>query len=415
MSVLMPHQERAVEEARVILAKNKVVYLALDCRVGKSMAGLTLANGLKSDSKAGILVLTRKKAIESILGDAKALGLDSEDLVVTNYESAHKVDHGRFGAVILDECHSLSGYPKPGKAAKEARRLCLSANGIIMMSATPAIESGSQWFHQFWATGRGLGQGYAGFYKWFKDYGVPKKIRIAGGREVNDYSEVRQEVHDHVKKYCVTVTQEEAGFKVKPEVVVHRIEDDESVQMGKRICKHGILELGERVVVAENPAASQQKAAMICGGTVLDDEGGRFEFISEKASYLLNRVKDGRRLVVFTAWVAERDMLIRLLKEHGWRAGEDMEALERGELDVFVGSLKRYSEGVNLAWLTDGAMVLYSLSFSGATYHQVLNRMIRYDRVEPVKVHVLLVKDSVEEKIYNAVSQKRDYQARVYE
>jgi SNF2 family DNA or RNA helicase len=85
-----------------------------------------------------------------------------------------------------------------------------------------------------------------------------------------------------------------------------------------------------------------------------------------------------------------------------------MDAFKTGAFNVFVGSIKRFCEGIDLAWL-NGSMILYSLTFSGSTYEQILNRMNRFDRIEPIKVHVLLVKNSIEEKIFAAVSNKKNF------
>lgn len=402
---LLPHQDKAVNQAKGKLDQYGVVIIAAECRTGKTSIALTLA----SKYSGKVLVLSKKKALEGIQGDSDALGVK---VFAINYESAHKVASGA-ETVILDEVHCLSGFPKPSRAAKLVKEICKKATRVILLSATPAIESSGQWYHIFWATRRGPFQHYSTFYKWFKEFGVPKKIKIAGGMEVNDYSEVKSIVSEKVKDFAVMATQNSAGFKVKPTVLEHYIEAPEIVKMGNRLKKDGIIEIGGHSVVAETPAAALQKMAMVCGGTLINDEGESLEVYSamDKLEFLERKMKKDRQYAIFTSYIAERSLIIEHFEPLGWKCGDDMEAFKAGELDLFVGSLKRYSEGFDLSWLVNGAMIIYSLTFSGTTFHQILNRMIKYDRVDPAYVHILMIKDSVEEKIFKAVNNKQTFNA----
>ena len=90
-----------------------------------------------------------------------------------------------------------------------------------------------------------------------------------------------------------------------------------------------------------------------------------------------------------------------------------MDAFRDGEFSIFVGSIKRFAEGVDLSWLS-GSMIIYSLTFSGSTYAQILSRMCNWNRTEPIKVHVLMARGSVEEYIYKAVSSKQSFNESFY-
>ena len=405
---LLPHQIKTIEKAMPILREHGVVLLCAECRCGKTPMALTMAKQLGDK----ILFISKKKALGSIESDAKALGIDC---VVINYESLHKCNF-KPDLLICDEIHALSAYAKPSKAAKAVREFALKAKFVIGLSATPAIEASSQWFHIFWSTGnRGPFKLFGSFYRWFKEFGISEKIKIAGGIEVETYKNVRPEVADHVTKYSVVVTQEDAGFLVAPKVVKHLIDAPDLVFLGSKIKRDGIIEIEGKTVLAEGPAAKLQKMAMLCGGTLIDENEESFVFDGQaKLDFLLTKLRKGRRYAIFTAYIRERDLICDVLSGHGFRCGEDMDALKNGELDCFVGSLKRFSEGVNLAWLTDGCMILYSLNFSGTTFAQILNRQIRFDRVEPVNVQVLLIRGSIEEKVFAAVSGKQSFNEEFY-
>jgi len=397
---LRPHQEKAVEAAKPILERSGVVLLAMECRTGKTFCALELA---RMGSKGGrILFVTKKAAISSVVSDAELMGLE---VTVTNYEALHKVDFTP-SFMVYDECHRVGAFPKLGKAGKALRPLAMAANGVVLLSATPAIESGSQWFNIFHSAGRGPFADYGSFYKWHRDFGIPAKIRIAGGQEVNDYSQVRPEVATNVTRYTVSMSQEEAEFKVRAEVVPHLIDAPELVEFGDRIRRDGIIKIGERLIVAESPAAILQKSAMICGGTLIDEDGEAFPHGPfSKLDYIIEKLKkDNKQHAIFTQYIHERELIMRSFGS----STDDMEAFKNGEARIFVGSIKSYCEGVDLSWLS-GSMILYSLTFSGSTYAQILERQNNYKRTLPIKIHVLMIRGSVEESIFKAVSNKQNF------
>jgi hypothetical protein len=54
-------------------------------------------------------------------------------------------------------------------------------------------------------------------------------------------------------------------------------------------------------------------------------------------------------------------------------------------------------------------MVCYNIDFSAVTYFQVRARLQSKDRVYPAKVHWIFAKDGIEERIYKAVCNKKNY------
>ena len=412
MMELRAHQKRACDMARPILEKLGVVLLALEPRLGKTLCALTLAR----EVGGRVLFVTKKAAIGSVEGDSRLMGGWGDDLVVVNYESLHKVKFGGFSVVVIDECHRISAPKKPCKAARQIRGICAGAAKVIMLSGTPAIESSAQWFNIFWATARGpwveFGSGIMAFYSWFKKggYGIPSPIRIAGGQEVESYKRVIDAVADEVRPYAVCMTQSDVGFKQRARVIPHLIDDPVALSIGERIKRAGIWQ----DVIAENPAAILQKQAMACGGTLLNDEGDVVLTGSRaKLEFLASKLQGGRQYAIFTQYIAERSFLKLGLQELGFSVTFDMDEFRGGGAQCFVGSIKRYCEGFDLSWL-DGAMVLYSLTFSGSTYTQILDRMANWNREEDILVHVLMVRGSVEESIFKAVSNKQSFNEAFY-
>jgi len=408
---LKPHQEKTVVEAGRVLKEKGCVYVALECRVGKTLVALELAKSVGGR----VLFITPKKAISSIFADSEAMGGWGEQLVVLNRESLHKVAGEEFSVVIADEGHRDGGFPKPNGGCQLMEEIARRAKACIILSGTPSVESASQLFHQFWWTNKGPWKRYSGkrgFYGWHRDFGVPKLKRVAGGQEVKDYSEMRGEVLEHVKPFMVTMTQEDAGFKYAPQVIPHRVEPHQSLlAWSKSFEKKGIWQEGERVVLGENPASILQKRHMAEGGTLIDEDGVGFThdfYPFYKINYMIERMEKGKEYAITTAYIHERQFIVDELEASGFKVVIELEDFVEGCGAIFVGSGISNAEGVDLSWMT-GSMIIYSLNWSGSKFLQLLERQNNFKRDRPIKVHVLLCKGGVDETVFEAVNNKQNF------
>ena len=86
MVKLRNYQEEISSNAVGIIKTNGLVYLAMECRTGKTITALSVAQKYGAKS---VLVVSKIKAIPSIKADYEALR-PSFKLDVVNYESAKK-------------------------------------------------------------------------------------------------------------------------------------------------------------------------------------------------------------------------------------------------------------------------------------------------------------------------------------
>ena len=143
MYKLKKHQIKFSKKILEVLNTYKIAYLAGEVRSGKTLTALEAAR-LYGASK--VIVITKKKAIPSILSDYENFKFPYQ-IVVINYESLHKLDNYDCDLVIYDESHSLSGFPKPSVRTKLCKKLFFNTP-CILMTGTSAVESYSQYYHQ---------------------------------------------------------------------------------------------------------------------------------------------------------------------------------------------------------------------------------------------------------------------------
>jgi len=270
--ILHDHQKRALKDCLTILRGSSVCYLAGEVRSGKTLVALHAADKC---GKAALFI-TKKMAVPGIEKQIKAAGL-SCSFTVINFESLHKLPSRLWPFIIIDEAHTLGGFPKPPKRAQVIRALSAGSR-VLLLSGTPSPESWSQLYHQLWAARFPHWERYRNFYAWAKDFVQVKKMYFSGV-PVNDYSDAdRERITAETRPFFVSLTQAEAGFQGKVLEKVHRVELPEAIHEAlEAVIATGVyLPYG---LVAGSAAQRMAFVHQICSGTVIPSDLG----VNEKA------------------------------------------------------------------------------------------------------------------------------------
>jgi len=398
---LRDYQVDISDRAVKILRKYKIVYLAMEVRTGKTLTSLATAYlfGAKK-----VLFVTKKKAIEDIVKQAASLKFDMQ-IFVTNYEQLHNVEYG-FDLVIIDEAHCLGAYPTPSIRAQELKRICV-ATPIIYLSGTPTPESYSQIFHQFWVSTFSPFANYKTFYKWAVDYVHVTKQWISGHAH-NDYSNADQTIIDGAAKHLfLTYTQEQAGFEsmVQEQILyVKMLPSTYALANRLRIDKIVTNKDGQSVI-ADTGAKMMQKLHQVYSGSVIVDEPEREAkaFDYSKAEFIRDYFK-GKRIAIFYKFAAELAILSWVMGE---QIGFDPDGFNSGKFDIFASQILSGREGINLS--TADALVFFNIDFSATSYWQARARLQTKDREKEAKIYWIFSEGGIEDKVYKAVCDKKDF------
>jgi hypothetical protein len=397
---LRDYQIELSDKATQILRDYGLVYLAMEVRTGKTLTSLVTAH--KFGAKK-VLFVTKKKAIDDIIGQAKKLGLNFV-IYVTNYEQLHNVNE-EFDLIIIDEAHSLGAYPKPSLRAIELKRIC-NGKPIIYLSGTPTPESFSQIFHQTWVSTFSPFKDYKNFYGWARDY-VDICKKYVYGKAINDYSSARKDlIEEKTKHLFLSFTQEDAGFTelVKENVLYVKMEAStykfaERLRIDKIVTNNdGMAVLGDTAVKLMN------KLHQIYSGTVIIDTPERMAKVFDytKAEFIKDYFK-GKKIAIFYKFSAE-------LAAIKWTIGkcyEDPTDFNNAESGCFISQIVSGREGVNLS--SADALVFYNIDFSATSYWQSRARIQTKDRIKEAQIYWIFCEGGIEDKIYKAVMDKRDY------
>ena len=399
---LREYQLKAAEKAIEKIKLGRVPYLAMEPRCGKTHTAFYIANEIKAQS---VLFLTKKKAISSIITDYEASGYKFE-LTCTNYEQAGKLKSG-YSLVVVDESHNLGSYPKPSSRTKIIKTLCKGAT-VILLSGTPTPESFSQIYHQLWICDNNPLKDFKNFYAFAKKFVNIRKQRIAGGQEVNDYSQVTDEFKRIIQPLFITVTQEQAGFN---QTVIEHFHNVSMTPLTKDMFfglrKNRVAMGGE--ITADTPAKLLQKCHQIASGTIINDTGEYLTIDNSKIEYIWRNF-EGKKIAIFYKFKSELE-LIKGEFQNIAKTAEEFNSTDHKT--IYAGQFQSSREGVNLK--AADCIVMLNIDFSAVSYMQSINRLQSKDRKKPAEIHWIFSDLGLEKKIYQTVKDKqRNYTSALF-
>lgn len=402
MYKLRYYQVEIAEQIYQKLKKYKICYLAAEVRVGKSLMSL---EACKLYGANKVLFLTKKKAISSILNDYSNFNYNY-DITVINYESVHKVLDNDFDIIVYDEAHSgLSAFPKPSKRAKYLKKR-FSKIPAIYLSGTPAIESYSQWYHQFYVSDYSPFKAYSTFYRWAKHY-VNVEKRNFGYAVVSDYSNAKvDKITKDIEHLLITFTQEQANFKTTIKENILYCEMKESTyKLSKKLIKDRVVEGNTDIIIADTAVKLASKVHQIMNGSVIGESGDVIILDDTKAKFIKDKFK-GKKLGIFYYFKGEAEILKSVF---GDEVTTDLD--EFNTTDKHIMLQQSGVEGMNLS--KADYLIFYNFSFSGKAFTQSRDRLTTIDR-QRNEVYFIFAKGGINEKIYRRVKEKKSYNKKIF-
>jgi hypothetical protein len=400
--ILRDYQEEISDKAVSLLNKYRIAYLAMQVRTGKTLTAMATAHKFGATK---ILFITKKKAIQDIINQKDEYAT-SLQIYVTNFEQLANVKES-FDLIIIDEAHSLAAFPIPSARAKDLKRICFG-KPIIYLSGTPNPESFSQLYHQFWVSSYSPFDHYPNFYKWAQQFVSIKKMKI-NGQSFNNYDLAdKKMVMDCCGHLFLTFTQEEAGFESLVNEHIHYVEMLESTYtLANRLRISKIVTNKEKQVILGDTAVKLlQKLHQIYSGTVIIDEPERMAKVIDysKLKYIKEKF-NGLKIAIYYKFIAE-EMAIRYVFGSENLTTEATTFNKSTNL-IFISQIQSGREGVNIS--SADALIFVNIDFSAVSYWQARARIQTKDRVKEANIHWIFAKGGIEDKIYEAVMNKKDY------
>jgi len=436
-----PYQSYCIER----LLQEPALGLYIDMGLGKSVITLTAINELRRHRFAirRALIIAPKKVAEAtwqaeaakwghlrglristVLGTAQereaALQREADAYIINRENVVWLVEYcGKewpFDMVVLDESTSFKS-----RQAKRFRALASVRSRIsrlVELSGTPAPNSLLDLWPQVYLLdgGRRLGR-YITQYR--ERYFVPDKRcgpQVYSWR-LKPFAE--EAIMAAISDICITMSAED--YLQLPELIYDTVPvalDDKSQAAYKRLEREAYLALGDREIDAQTAAVLSGKLLQLCNGAIYDDKGEAVVVHRCKLEAFVELIEglQGQPALVFYAYRHDLERLEAALAKSGKRAARlDAESVRRwnaGEVDVLLAHPASAAYGLNLQ---EGGhhVVWFGLTWSLEQYQQANARLYRQGQTRPVIVHHLIVKDSRDEAVMEALVGKDTTQDRL--
>lgn len=397
---LYPEQLRKADEVHELLCKRKVVLMHFATRTGKTPVSLRVAElyGAKK-----VLFVTKKKAISGIKDFQH---LFSFNLTIINYESLHKLSP-EYDFIIADESHTLGAFPKPSLRTKRLASL-IGTNPLLLLTATPALESPSQYFHQFWVSKHSPFNVYKNFYHFAQVYIDIQKIYVSG-RTINQYNKLKPKTNfaKIIDAYTVRWEKSDIGSFGDIDEKIDYIPLDKHIKRLMAIFlkdKLYTFKTGDDVVCDSNMKL-RQVMHQLSSGVLKIDDNKYFVLSKYKAEYIKQKYSK-YKIAIFYLYKGEE----KLLKET-FDTTHDIDEFNVSD-KVFIGQFQSSSMGTNLS--KADYIIFMNISFSATMYEQVKDRGRVKGKTEDSRIVWIFSNTGIEKKVFDRVKNKIDYSLSIF-
>lgn len=410
----LPHQLVKSQELFNILKLYKYAYLNGEVRSGKTLTALLALS--KSKSIKSILIITKKAAISGItkfLNDPELQTYWSHQTHHTlNYEAIGKIkprtesksgktlakpvkelalniDPDDYDFVLIDEAHRLGKLGKPSQTYTVIKSLTQD-KPFLCMSGTPIVESPNHIYYQMSISSK-TPFPQKNFYDFFRDWGIPTYLKLHG-RMITQYKLAKPELQTYIQQFTVTMTQTDANIDQSSKAVdqLHHIQPSAGfIQAYNELYRTKLLQVQDKTLVADSTMKLRTSLHQMESGIVLIDDTPHNLGFTEKINYIKQTWPDSPKTGIMAYYRAEYELLTK--------------EFPNSEIYSSISN----AEGVDLSHLDN--FIIFSFGFSGAKWTQLRDRCTNINSSKQNIVHILLMKDSISQQVYECVNQKKNF------
>lgn len=319
-------------------------------------------------------------------------------------------------SILVDESHlAYSGHKSERTQAFYMAQK--KANHITFFTATP-IGSGkaSSIYYAFCCCAPLV---FANFKRFMNYFAIYNSLGyIIGWRHMDVLGE-------QLKKFSVGISFKEA-FKNAAENIVSfetcDFGDSEIEEKYHSMEDDALMELDDRYVEANSGGVKLLRCRQLLECPEVFDLEPKLRAKDELLKSHLQHILDGseKQILVYSAFVAEQERIVRICSEMGLRAGlingsvvgsaraSVAKKFESGVFQVLVASPATMAVGFNFEFVS--SVVFVSADYDNSAFHQACFRGNRGARSTPLPIYILCVNCKVEKKFWKKVlSEKEAY------
>lgn len=426
----VPHEYQ--EYAKEFIVRQKVSALFLDCGLGKTVITLTAVWELLLDyfEVRKVLVIAPLRVardtwpgeldkwehlqgivVSEVLGSEKeriaALNRRANVYVINRENVEWLVGHCRwdFDMVVIDELSSFKSHKtRRFKALKKVRPMM---KRIVGLTGTPAPNG----LIDLWAEigildmGQRLGRFIGGYRERFF---VPDKR----SREMVFSYKLREGAEDAIYSLLsdICISMKAVDYLEMPECIYNRVEvsmSEKEMKLYRQLEKDMLIPYEDGDIDAVNAAGLSNKLMQMANGAVYDENGEVKHIHNRKLEALedLAEAANGKPVLIAYWYKHDLERIRERLGAVELDTAEDFRKWNAGEIPAAVIHPASAGHGLNLQ-AGGSTLVWFGLTWSLELYQQMNARLWRQGQKETVVIHHLIAKDTLDERVMEALEKK---------
>lgn len=410
--------------------------LLLDMGLGKTLSSLTAINELLNTFEVieNVLVIAPLSVAEKTWTDeiekwdhlnhltfSKILGnqrqrldaLDKKaDVYLINRENVEwLVNHYQrrwpFKTVIIDELSSFkSSSAKRFKALRKVRPLM---ERVIGLTGTPSPNSLLDLWTQIYLLDQGERLGKT-ITQYRNTYFVPAQ---KNGHIVYSWQLIpgaEEAIYKKIGDICVSMKAKDyLNLPARTNNIIEVELSEKDKKRYRELEREYVLELKDSDVVASNAATLSNKLLQLSNGAIYDENNEPQEIHQAKLEALERIVEDaqGQSVLVFYQYKHDLERIQKHFKQAKKIdvADGDIQEWNDGKIPLLLAHPQSAGHGLNLQQ-GGHIIVWFGLTWSLEYYQQANARLDRQGQTQPVIVHHIVTKDTIDEQVIKALQNK---------
>ena len=330
---------------------------------------------------------------------------------LTHYEALPKyctiLAKIHWSLITFDESQRLKS--RNTRQSKLAAKLRLADHKVIL-SGTPIEQSPID----LWAQFRFLAPEVFGT-RW-KDFEEEYCYKTGYmGYEIKFKKDKLPQFLEKIKPYIIRITKLDSLNLPKLSINLIPVELlGEQKRIYSSMEKEMIMLFDNQTIAVDLKITQIAKLQQICGGFIINEDSEAHRIGRAKIRCIKSLIKTiTKPIVIFCKYLEEIKMIsdelthlkIAILNGQTKNRSNIINDFQSGLYDVIICQIKTGGVGIDLYKSCN--VIFYSLTYSFIDYEQALSRVHRYGQTQPVTIHLIYAKDTIDEDIYKAILSKK--------
>lgn len=315
-----------------------------------------------------------------------------------------------YDAVVIDELSSFKSHQS--KRFKSLMKVRPKIKRMVGLTGTPS----SNGLMDLWAEYRllDMGERLGKFIGRFREsYFDPDKRNQHMIFSYKPKPGAEKAIYDKIAD--ITISMKGTDYLTLPQLMMNEVpvslshKEMETLDTMKRDL---VAMIDEDEITAANAAALSNKLLQMANGAVYDDNGSVIQIHDKKLDALEDLIEAANGKPVLIAYWFKHDLekITQRFEARQITTSDDITAWNKGEIPIALIHPASAGHGLNLQ-AGGSTLVWFGLTWSLELYQQTNARLYRQGQTETVVIHHLIAKDTIDERVMDALNKKNNTQS----